>query len=344
MVSPHIFPPRHRRTLSSQHGKFVQSYYCPRRRTFHLTSVGVSMSFGDDVKRVLIQRWANHSIARVLESWNNALEGIALENDAGTTKHQRAESFVRGLKAVPFHSLDDHAWFKELSESWESVNKELQEALKRQDLKRVGNNVWVGPIAAGAEAYGPEWKTLVLKDRRWDEVNSKLFPKTRSLLEESPAVEVFFARQGCQSGIDSHTDGCNFLLTGHLPLLVENGKAWIEVGGERRYWEEGKPLVFDTSFFHRTKNESTSTERYILLIRFWHPELSAVERDALAFIFAVIDNPKIIEQEINNQESRDTTHGGYKREKEHAIHGTRSQRRAVKRKRKSERPQAQGFG
>jgi hypothetical protein len=37
--------------------------------------------------------------------------------------------------------------------------------------------------------------------------------------------------------------------------------------------------VFDTSVIHSTENQSDRV-RYVLLIRMWHPELTAVEVDA----------------------------------------------------------------
>lgn len=52
---------------------------------------------------------------------------------------------------------------------------------------------------------------------------------------------------------------------------------WIEVGGERRSWEEGKALILDTTFEHSTGNESDE-DRFVLIIDFWHPGLTMEER------------------------------------------------------------------
>lgn len=91
-------------------------------------------------------------------------------------------------------------------------------------LEKTGNNVWVGAVVAEGAAYGPDWKTLVLQvrcrlvlsslsrcrwsieqpvislvccfvgcgacvlpcpqDRKWDETNTKIFPKTTALLKD----------------------------------------------------------------------------------------------------------------------------------------------------------------
>jgi len=48
-------------------------------------------------------------------------------------------------------------------------------------------------------------------------------------------------------------------------------------------------LVFDTSFTHETWNDG-DTDRYVLLIRFWHPGLSRKEVRALEIVFRAIED------------------------------------------------------
>jgi hypothetical protein len=60
---------------------------------------------------------------------------------------------------------------------------------------------------------------------------------------------------------------------------------WIQVGTERRTWQRGKLLTLDTSFIHSTGNDSPDQERHVLIIDFWHPELTQPEREALTFIY-----------------------------------------------------------
>ena len=35
----------------------------------------------------------------------------------------------------------------------------------------------------------------------------------------------------------------------------------------------------DTSFIHSTYNDSKDQDRYVLIVRFWHPELTLHERN-----------------------------------------------------------------
>jgi Aspartyl/Asparaginyl beta-hydroxylase len=97
---------------------------------------------------------------------------------------------------------------------------------------------------------------------------------------------VCFARQAPGSGVQPHSDGRNFILTTHLGLRVPEG-CWIQVGpdeNQRRSWEVGKLLTLDTSFVHSTGNP-TDSDRHVLIIDFWHPDLTAGEREALTFIY-----------------------------------------------------------
>ena len=65
---------------------------------------------------------------------------------------------------------------------------------------------------------------------RWDPDNTKLFPKTTRIIKKSnaPSLEVFFARQPGGTGIKPHTDNSNFIMTGHLALVVPEGNCWIK--------------------------------------------------------------------------------------------------------------------
>ena len=47
---------------------------------------------------------------------------------------------------------------------------------------------------------------------------------------------------------------------------------------------QGKLITIDTSFEHSTGNESEE-DRHVLIIDFWHPELTEAERAGLEFIY-----------------------------------------------------------
>lgn len=265
----------------------------PERRA----AICAEISVVDAVKHALTTKFGTEDISRVMASFSSAVVGESLEADAGRPQHQRATSFIEGLDAEPFSDDWDakYGWVSYLEQNSGAIRDELLSVTAQDDLAQRGNNVWAPPVVEAATTYGPDWRTLVLQDRVWDPINTALFPVTTKILRNSaaavPCVEAFFARQAPGTGIKLHTDDCNFILTMHLGLNVPEQQSWIEVGGLRRYWDSGKALVFNTSFFHQTMNESTDQDRTVLLIRFWHPDLSAVERRALQHLFLLIEDP-----------------------------------------------------
>ncbi|CAN0457320.1 unnamed protein product [Hapterophycus canaliculatus] len=58
----------------------------------------------------------------------------------------------------------------------------------------------------------------------------------------------------------------------------------MRVGQEKRSWENGKALILDTSFEHETRNDSRQ-DRIVLIIDYWHPDLTKAEQEALAFVY-----------------------------------------------------------
>ena len=136
-----------------------------------------------------------------------------------------------------------------------------------------------------------------------------LCPTTKAILDTVPVAGriVGFNNQQPSSGIPRHTDGNNMWLTLQmgisLPRLPDgdgeggegNGDApgndgayapegaaivatessrrarpYIEVGGEARHWEEGKCMVYDTTYEHETFNPSECEERVVLHVDFWN--------------------------------------------------------------------------
>lgn len=65
----------------------------------------------------------------------------------------------------------------------------------------------------------------------------------------------------------------------------------METGGdlvEKRKWHPGKLLVADTSFVHRTLNESPTEDRYVLHFSIWHPDLTTEEQQGIVDMHEVL--------------------------------------------------------
>ena len=87
--------------------------------------------------------------------------------------------------------------------------------------------------------------------------------------------------------IPPHTGVMNGRLTVHLPLVVPPECGALAAAHEPRAWTEGECLVFDDSFVHEAWNRSAHT-RVVLIFDAWNPDLTAVEREALAAGIAAI--------------------------------------------------------
>ena len=129
---------------------------------------------------------------------------------------------MEGLTPRCFHNVEEthFQWARSLGEQYNTIWNELE---KYNEQVKIDGKVWLPPRDASGSSYGPEWKTLGLQDRGvWDEEKLRYFPKTVSLLKEveAPSCEVFFAKQGPNSGILPHTDKNNFIITCHIPLSV----------------------------------------------------------------------------------------------------------------------------
>ena len=247
------------------------------------------MSLIDRIRSAMTRQQPGGEIDRVVKCWDKFATGVGVERFLDPPNNlvlQTADCFVEGLSAMPFHQTESFPWALSLEEHAAEIWKELsdynnaQKAIQRKTLS--AESEWLPPRDTAGSAYGPEWKTLGLQDRSvWDDGRVLEFPRTVKLLKQFnvPSCEVFFAKQGPKSGIKPHSDKNNFIITCHLALDVPEGECWIQVGDTKYNWKNGKAVIFDTSIMHSTENSSES-ERYVLLIRFWHPELTMPEQKA----------------------------------------------------------------
>lgn len=206
-------------------------------------------------------------------------------------KHQPSEEHVEGLEAKPFWDVVDDAdrfpWAADIEANAGIIRDEFMAKLEKDADN--ANTLFAGDSAWQSKIMGKGWSAFRLRRLgEWNSDNCREFPKTTELLQNLGipfAVRgVCFARQAPGSGVEPHSDGRNFILTSHLGLNIPAEGCWITSGEEKRSWDEGKLLTLDTSFEHSTGNESAES-RDVLIIDFWHPDLSEGERRALEFVY-----------------------------------------------------------
>ena len=138
------------------------------------------------------------------------------------------------------------------------------------------------------------WTALYLwRNGRPVEENAAHCPRTMAALANVPMTQiagqtpsVLFSRLTPGAHIPPHRGMLNCRLIGHLPLIAPKG-CWLRVGNEMRSWEDGKLLIFDDSFEHEAKNDSSET-RIVLLFDIWRPELDEDEKAGISRIFETI--------------------------------------------------------
>jgi aspartate beta-hydroxylase len=183
-------------------------------------------------------------------------------------------SVFPGLTSSPWHDTSKFEWVKDLEASTGVIRNEVMNIVRDRD----GFKQYHYP-GVGTES----WQSLVFyKGGRRLEENCERCPETVKRIEALPGAtlrEAMISLLEPEAYIKPHRDSGNQLLTCHLGLRIPPGCA-IRVGGETRTWTEGRCLIFDTTFEHEAWNKSDEP-RVVLLVDFWHPDLSQVERDFL---------------------------------------------------------------
>lgn len=187
-----------------------------------------------------------------------------------------------GLATKPWHGY----YSEQLSSLLSSVNFELIKSEFQQIRFRTSEGWFKNSTLQG------EWSVYhLINQGKPVENNCNTCPKTMEIIEsvvpllkECSFGNVLFSTLKAGTHITAHYGPTNCRIRCHLPLFVPKG-CLLSVDGEKRRWKEGELLLFDDSFLHEAWHKGTDGERVVLMLDLWHPELSMVEREALAFMF-----------------------------------------------------------
>lgn len=192
-------------------------------------------------------------------------------------------NYMAGLfPEQPFHDTAEYPWCADLASQTDAIRAELADYRHHAD--------WHAGEGTFGMTGAPDWRAIgLVRAGVWIAPEGQ-FPRTRAALNAARGFfpdEVSFANLPVKSKIEAHSDNMNYLLVGHLGLVVDESLCSLRVGDMTRHWREGEMLVFDHTFVHSAENDSES-DRFVLLCRFWHPGLSAEERFALALLLQLI--------------------------------------------------------
>src|SRR5437762_1001120 len=191
---------------------------------------------------------------RALFPW---LERLDAATDAITAEF-RAVMAAERAELVPYVQLDEHAPM----DQWRPLNHSL------------------------------DWTAVhLLQHGGVVEANARHCPATMAILKEIPQPVVpgaspnaMFSLLAPHTAIPPHVGISNTRLVCHLPLVVPEG-CWFRVGAETRFWKPSEAFVFDDTIEHEAMNPSDEL-RVVFIFDVWHPDLSPVEREAVAALIS----------------------------------------------------------
>ena len=146
--------------------------------------------------------------------------------------HQPSEEHIDGLTARPFWDVlsdpTSFPWASKLEANANIIAEEFQLQLLQMEANTERSALFSGDSAWQSKVMGSGWSAFRLQRLGvWNTENCAKFPNTYNLLKELEiplAVRgVCFARQTPGSGVGTHTDGRNFILTSHLGLKIPEG-------------------------------------------------------------------------------------------------------------------------
>lgn len=160
-------------------------------------------------------------------------------------------------------------WAAELEGNWTTIRGELAQLMMRRDAL-------IGPGDRSSPTIGEDrgWTTFILASyfRRYER-NIEQCPETWRLVQRVPGlVSAMFSVLEPGQRLPAHSGPYNGLLRLHLGLIIPEPReaVAIRIDGTVHHWEEGRALVFDDTYEHEARNESSYT-RVVLFIDFERP-------------------------------------------------------------------------
>lgn len=203
--------------------------------------------------------------------------------------------FYPELTEREFHPRDLFPWLERVEASTDDICAELRAVMSAERAELV-------PYVQYDEHVPMEqWRPLN-KNRDWTaihlllrgeriEANARHCPRTMALLEglDQPRISgaspnAMFSLLAPNTTIPPHVGVNNARLVCHLPLIVPEG-CWFRVGAETRFWKRGEAFAFDDTMEHEAMNP-TDELRVVFIFDTWHPDLSPVEREAIAALIS----------------------------------------------------------
>jgi hypothetical protein len=210
------------------------------------------------------------------------------------TRHYHSEPtdfHYPGLREVEFHPRRQFPWLEQAEAQTEGLTAELRGVMSAERAELVPYVHYDDHLPM--DQWRPlnrnlDWTAIhLIRNGIRVEANARHCPRTMELLASIPQPEIrgsapnaMFSLLAPNTQIPPHVGVSNSRLVCHLPLVVPEG-CWFRVGAETREWKVGEAFVFDDTIEHEAMNP-TDELRVVFIFDIWHPDLSEVERDAVA--------------------------------------------------------------
>ena len=175
--------------------------------------------------------------------------------------------FDPNLPSKPWHNTSDFPFVGPLEENFRAIRDEVLANFRKKEIE------FSEEITNIPTIDNNNWKMLYLKhsdSANYSSYARYFYPNSTAVLRNCGIdfIEVKFSKILPGTHIRPHTGPSNDRLRGHL-TLVHSGGASIRVGEEWKTWEEGKVLIFDSSWEHEVYHRGPDP-RIVLIFDFWN--------------------------------------------------------------------------
>lgn len=226
----------------------------------------------DRVWNEICQRAHQRGISKgELERFRSYLSvNLKLDEPSYVADMQRPRNFFPGLEALPVHETSKFPWAVEVERNFDAI---------RDELFRYSSSLTLDSHPQDLADRG-KWSVLYFfAGGTQTEVTRRACPIITEILDDvagtGQAGNTYLSVLEGGTHIQKHFGPTNARLRCHLGLSVPEG-AKIRIGEDIYRWEDGKCLIFDDAFEHEVWNDSDQ-ERAVLIIDFWHPDMTEAE-------------------------------------------------------------------
>ena len=187
---------------------------------------------------------------------------------------QRPKRMIPGLRSDPVYLPEMFPWVVELEKAYGSI---------RREYERLAAD-YLHPHPQNLTETG-RWNVAYLYNMaKLIKENADRCPETVSALAKFPgagvAGQAYFSIMTPGTHVRPHCGPTNKRIRCHLGL-TEARDCWIRVGDRKLHWSPGRCIVFDDSFEHEVWHDGDAP-RAVLIVDFWHPDLTDAEKWALS--------------------------------------------------------------